>query len=87
VSTSGVLTNIANVNAFGAIDAGGGFEWKTHANWSLWVEYDHIFRRNDTLTYSGVGGASSFRELVRRDLDKVLFGINYRFGSPVVARY
>jgi len=26
-----VLTNIANVNAFGAIDAGGGFEWKMQA--------------------------------------------------------
>ena len=82
-----MLTNIANVNAFGAIDVGGGFEWKMQtkkmqANWSLWVEYDHIFRRSDTLTFSGVGGASSFRELVRRDFDKVLFGINCRFGGP-----
>jgi hypothetical protein len=80
------LTNIANVNAFGAIDAGGGFEWKMHANWSLWVEYDHIFRRSDTLIYAGVGGGSTFHELIRRDFDKVLFGINYRFGGPVVAR-
>jgi hypothetical protein len=32
-----------------SIDAGGGFEWKRHANWSLRVEYDHIFRRSDTL--------------------------------------
>jgi hypothetical protein len=54
-----VLTNIANINAFGAIDASGGFEWKMHANWSLWIDYDHIFRRSDTLTFSGVGGASA----------------------------
>jgi hypothetical protein len=46
------LTNIANVNAFGAIDAGGGFEWKRHANWSLWVGHDHIFRRSDMLIYA-----------------------------------
>jgi hypothetical protein len=43
------------------------------------VEYDDIFRRRDTLTSSGVGGASSFHEHVRRDFDKVLFGINDRF--------
>jgi hypothetical protein len=74
--------HIANVNAFGAIDAGFGFEWKMHANWSLWVEYDHIFRRSDTLIFTDVGGGSTFDELVRRDFDKVLFGINYRFGRP-----
>jgi hypothetical protein len=56
-------------------------------NWSLWVEYDHMFRRTDTLVYSGIGAAASFQETVRRDVDKVLFGINYRFGGPVVARY
>ena len=56
-------------------------------NSSLWVEYDHIFRRSDTLTFGGAGGASSFRELVRRDFDKVLFGINDRFSGSVVARY
>ena len=65
---------------------GSGFEWKMHANWSRWIEYDHMFRRSNTLTYAGVGGASSFREIVRRDFDKVLFGINDRFGGPVIAR-
>jgi hypothetical protein len=48
---------------------------------------DHIFRRSDTLIYAGVGRGSTFHELVRRDFDKVLFGINYRFGGSVVARY
>ena len=45
------------------------------------VAVDYIFRRSDTLTFGGVGGASSFRERVRRDFDKVLFGINDRFGG------
>jgi hypothetical protein len=49
------------------LDADGGFEWTMHASWSLWAEYDHIFRRSDTLTYRGVGGASSFHELVGCD--------------------
>jgi len=34
------------------VGAIGGFEWKMFASWSLWVEYDHIFRRSDTLTYA-----------------------------------
>jgi hypothetical protein len=50
-----VLTNIANINAFNAADAGDSFEWKMHANRSLWIDDDHIFRRSDTLTFSGVG--------------------------------
>jgi outer membrane immunogenic protein len=88
MTTSGVLTNSANSDrVLSAIEAGGGFEWKILLNWSLWVEYDHMFRRTDTLVYSGIGGAASFQETVRRDFDKVLFGINYRFGGPVVARY
>ena len=77
-----MLTNIANINAFDAADAGGSFEWKMHANRSLWIDDDHIFRRSVTLTFSGVGGASSLHEHVRRDFDKVLFGINDRFGGP-----
>jgi outer membrane immunogenic protein len=87
-TTSGVLTNNdSNNRILAGIDAGGGFEWKMNPNWSLWVEYDRIFRRTDTVVFSGIGGASSFQEIVRRDFEKVLFGINYRFGGPVVARY
>jgi len=87
VASNGVLSNVANGGSFGGIDAG--FEWKMNANWSLWVEYDHIFRSNETLVYDGVGAAplGGFPEIIKRDFDKVLFGINYRFGGPVVARY
>jgi hypothetical protein len=33
------------------------------ASWSLWVEYDHIFRRSDTLTYRGVGELRRYASL------------------------
>jgi hypothetical protein len=45
------------------------------------VAVDYIFRRSDTLTFGGVGGAFSFHERIKRDFDKVLFGINDRFGG------
>ena len=87
-TSSGVLTNNnTNDRIFAGIDAGGGVEWKMNPNWSLWVEYDRMFSHTDRLVFSGIGGAASFQETVRRDFEKVLFGINYRFGGPVVARY
>jgi hypothetical protein len=76
-----VLTNIANINAFDAIDVGGGFEIEDACKLAAVVQYDHIFRRSDTLTFSSVGGASWFGERVRCDFDKVLLGINDRFGG------
>jgi len=56
--------------------------------WSMWVEYDHIFLRDrDFLITPFVGPAFTLN--VQRDFDKVLFGINLRFGSagPVRASY
>jgi outer membrane immunogenic protein len=72
-------------------DVGVGFEYMFTPNWTFWVEWDHIFLNNRSID---VGGATidSFRftDNIHRDFDKVLFGINWRFGgasAPVAARY
>jgi outer membrane immunogenic protein len=88
-NTAGVVTAVGDKDNFSGVDAGGGLEWMFAPNWSLWVEYDHIFRDTNNLTYAVVGGGS-FQEHVRRDFDKVLVGINWRFGGvggPVRAAY
>jgi outer membrane immunogenic protein len=59
-------------------DLGAGLEWMFMPNWSLWVEYDHMFLGDKTLTFTGTG---LFQERIRQDLDKVLVGVNYRFGG------
>jgi hypothetical protein len=40
------------------------------------VEWDHIFARDKTVDFLGAEP-----EPVRRDFDKVLVGLNWRFGA------
>jgi outer membrane immunogenic protein len=84
----GVETAVANDDNFSGVDAGGGLEWMFAPNWSLFVEYDHIFRSSKALSYAATTGGVSFNESVRRDFDKVLLGLNWRFGGgPVRSAY
>jgi outer membrane immunogenic protein len=90
-NTGIVLFNTGHRNFSGA-DAGVGFEWMFAPNWTLWVEWDHIFAQDKTVLFTPVvlDSIEPFTENIRRDFDKVLFGINWRFGgvaSPVAARY
>jgi outer membrane immunogenic protein len=70
-------------------DLGVGGEWMFAPNWSLWIEWDHIFAQDDTFLIPALGVAGSTAD-VRRDFDKVLVGVNWRFstgGAPVRANY
>jgi outer membrane immunogenic protein len=70
-------------------DAGIGLEWMFFPSWSVWVEYDHMGfgDRNEIIHDDG----DLFIENVEQSVDKVLVGVNYRFGfgkgAPVAARY
>ena len=68
---------------------GVGVEYAFTPNWSVAVEYDHLFMgRRDLIQYSTiVPGALSRGETIRQDVDTVTARVNYRFGGPVVARY
>jgi outer membrane immunogenic protein len=69
-------------------DVGVGFEYMFTPNWTFWVEWDHIFLNNRSFDF--VLDETRFNNNIRRDFDKVLFGINWRFGgpsAPVAARY
>lgn len=57
----------------GELDAGVGGEWRIAPNWSLWIEWDHIFAERKTVVFLALGGATAD---IRRDFDKVLLGIN-----------
>jgi outer membrane immunogenic protein len=73
-------------------DVGAGFEWMWFPNVSFWIEWDHIFIDHKSIDF--VDGTAIIRttENINRDFDKVLFGVNWRFGgppvsAPVAARY
>ncbi|MFT4118566.1 outer membrane protein [Bradyrhizobium sp.] len=73
---------------------GAGLEFGFAPNWSVGVEYDHIFLGNRTLTFSGSGnfvaaplGAPTRSERIGQDVDIGLIRVNYRWGGPVIAKY
>lgn len=69
---------------------GTGIEFGFAPNWSVGVEYDHLFlgRRDVTLTslLPPAGGPSRV-DNIKQDVDMVTARVNYRFGGPVVAKY
>ena len=77
---------------------GTGIEFGFAQNWSVAIEYDHLFMGNhsNSFTSAGVLGAAVipvggvFRtDSIRQDVDLITARINYRFnwGGPVVAKY
>jgi outer membrane immunogenic protein len=71
---------------------GAGVEFGFAPNWSVALEYDHIFLgtqsvRLDTLPAFGIGGPLTSIFRIGQDVDLVTARVNYRFGGPVVARY
>jgi outer membrane immunogenic protein len=81
VSSSGSNTNWGSV-------VGGGLEVGFAPNWSVGVEYDHIFTDHQNQTFTTAAGVQlpdTFR--TGGDTDLVTARINYRFGGPGLAKY
>jgi len=74
---------------------GVGLEYGFARNWSLGVEYDHLFMgsRNNgfysTGAIAGVGpvGTLVATDRIQQDVDMVSVRLNYRWGGPVIAKY
>ena len=84
--------NVASADAtrWGAA-VGVGFEYGFAPNWSVGVEYDHLFMGHSNNSFSVVNpivvGAAN---RINQDVDMVTLRLNYRFGGwggPVTARY
>jgi outer membrane immunogenic protein len=82
-----VVFDRANETRWGGA-VGVGVEYGFTPNWSVGLEYDHLFMGDRNLNFTTpVGGVLSTIDRVRQDVDMVTARINYRFGGPVVARY
>ncbi|MGO9358612.1 MAG: outer membrane protein [Xanthobacteraceae bacterium] len=68
---------------------GAGIEYGITANWTVALEYDHLFMGSvdDSMLAGGVGPAVTRVLRISQDVDLVTARINYKFGGPVVARY
>jgi outer membrane immunogenic protein len=71
---------------------GVGLEYGFAPNWSVAIEYDHLFMQDKTYTFTNNGtfapaGTLFATDRIRQDVDLVTARINYRWGGPVVAKY
>jgi len=65
---------------------GAGLEFGLAQNWTLGVEYNHIFLSGRGVDMNYVGGGFDTYP-VKQDIDMALVRLNYKFGGPVVAKY
>ena len=85
-TATGAAVDSASDTRWGAT-VGAGLEVGFAQNWSVGVEYDHLFMGNHTVNATTPGGVFSATDRIRQDVDIGLVRLNYRFGGPVVARY
>ncbi|MGJ4950405.1 outer membrane protein [Bradyrhizobium sp. HKCCYLS20291] len=61
---------------------GAGLEYGFAPNWSLGVEYDHLFMDRHTVSFGAFGPDS-----IKQDVDLFTARLNYRFGGPTISKY
>jgi outer membrane immunogenic protein len=66
---------------------GAGLEFGFAQNWSLGVEYNHIFEDRHGATFTTPAGVATTGFSTGGDTDMVLGRLNYRWGGPVIAKY
>ncbi len=66
---------------------GTGLEFSFAPNWSVAVEYDHLFMGSSNNNIINVTGAFDRAMNIKQDVDMGTVRINYRFGGPVIAKY
>jgi len=66
---------------------GVGAEFGFAPNWSVGVEYDHLFMQDKTSTFTTPAGVFFGTERIRQDVDLITARVNYRWGGPVIGKY
>jgi outer membrane immunogenic protein len=79
-STAGPLLGSTSQTRWGGT-VGAGLEYGFTPNWSVGVEYNHIFLADKDVTLP-VG-----TDRIRQDVDMGLVRLNYKFGGPLIAKY
>jgi outer membrane immunogenic protein len=84
---TGIVTSSTGDNTRWGGTIGVGLEYGFAPNWSVGVEYDHLFMQDKTHSFTTPGGVFVGTDRIRQDVDLVTARINYRFGGPVIGRY
>jgi outer membrane immunogenic protein len=91
IFTAGVDVANASATRWGGT-VGVGFEYGFASNWSVGVEYDHLFMGNANNSFSVVNPVvAGAVNRINQDIDMVTLRVNYHFNTwgapPVAARY
>src|SRR5262245_15844277 len=81
-ATGALLGSTDETRGGGAL--GVGFEYGFVPNWSVAVEYNHVFLGSGTNNFASPAGP--FSDNIRQNLDLFTARVNYRFGGPGVLR-
>ncbi len=81
-TATNVVFNQANETRWGGA-VGAGVEYGFARNWSVGIEYDHLFMGNDSVTFPASAIAVTRSDNIREDVDIGLVRLNYRFGGPI----
>jgi outer membrane immunogenic protein len=79
-ATGGFLASNDNTRWGGVV--GAGLEYGFAPNWSMGIEYDHLFMDRQTVSFGALGSDS-----IKQNADIFTARLNYRFGGPVATRY
>ena len=60
---------------------GGGIDIGFAPNWSVGVEYDHLFTGNHNVTFPATNIAVGRSDNIGQDVDMGTVRVNYRFGG------
>ena len=88
---TGIAFDRATETRWGGV-IGVGVEYGFTPNWSLALEYDHLFMGSRDVSLFSTGafttaGSLSGIDSIHQNVDLFTVRVNYRFGGPVVARY
>lgn len=85
-TASNIQFNAASDTRWGGA-VGTGIEVGFAPNWSVAIEYDHLFMGNPSVTFAPTNIAVGRSDNISQDVDIGTVRVNYRFGGPVVAKY
>jgi outer membrane immunogenic protein len=86
VTATNLLNGAASERRWGGT-VGGGLEFDFAPNWSVALEYDHLFMgtRNFALSVPAIAPLAPI-ESIHQDVDLSTVRVNYRWGAPVIAK-
>jgi outer membrane immunogenic protein len=85
-TATGVVFNQTTETRWGGA-VGTGIEFSFAPNWSIGVEYDHLFMGNPNVVFPSTPTSVTRSDNIRQDVDMGTIRVNYRFGGPVIAKY